>query len=162
MTDTARLRELLAKGTQGKWEVDDEELVTIYGGSWGVAHTAMNARVTDKHSPMCGVENAALIAEAITALPGLLDEVDRLRDAYRAGYSDAEKEISQTALGQSAEAAHAQNHQLRKEADRLREALSNIQELNMTGADENGLCWAHSDLIEQEIRAALQSSEDKP
>jgi hypothetical protein len=33
-------------------------------------------------------------------------------------------------------------------------ALDNIRELNMTGRDENGHRWAHSDLIEQEIVAA--------
>jgi hypothetical protein len=33
-------------------------------------------------------------------------------------------------------------------------ALDNIRELNMTGQDENGHRWAHSDLIEQEIVAA--------
>lgn len=37
----------------------------------------------------------------------------------------------------------------------LTEALTNIRELNMTGADENGQRWAHSDLIEQEIIFAL-------
>ena len=37
----------------------------------------------------------------------------------------------------------------------LEEALNNIRELNMTGEDENGLKWAHSDLIEQEIVFAL-------
>jgi hypothetical protein len=35
------------------------------------------------------------------------------------------------------------------------EALGNIREMNMTGEDENGHRWAHSDLIEQEIVAAL-------
>lgn len=39
----------------------------------------------------------------------------------------------------------------------LEAALRNIRELNMTGTDEDGHRWAHSDLIEQEIaRAALE------
>jgi hypothetical protein len=37
----------------------------------------------------------------------------------------------------------------------LVEALRNIRELNMTAEDENGHKWANSDLIEQEIAAAL-------
>jgi hypothetical protein len=42
----------------------------------------------------------------------------------------------------------------------LEAALRNIQELNMTGQDENGHRWAHSDLIEQEIVAALAAAPD--
>jgi len=37
----------------------------------------------------------------------------------------------------------------------LEEALGEIRELNMTGADENGKRWANSDLIEQAIVFAL-------
>jgi hypothetical protein len=37
----------------------------------------------------------------------------------------------------------------------LEAALLSIRELNMTAEDENGLQWANSDLIEQEIVAAL-------
>jgi hypothetical protein len=37
----------------------------------------------------------------------------------------------------------------------LIKALENIRELNMTGEDEHGQRWAHSDLIEQEIVFAL-------
>ena len=36
------------------------------------------------------------------------------------------------------------------------DALGKIRELNMTGTDEDGHRWAHSDLIEQEIVCALQ------
>ena len=84
MTDLTddKLDELIARraaGTQGEWEVDDEELVTIYGGAWAVGHTALNAHVTDKESPRCGVENAALIAAAVNALPTLVSEVRALR-----------------------------------------------------------------------------------
>lgn len=41
----------------------------------------------------------------------------------------------------------------------MREALENIRELNFSGADENGKQWANSDLIDQEITAALSRSE---
>lgn len=40
---------------------------------------------------------------------------------------------------------------LEAENARMRKALREIRELNMTGADENGHRWANSDLIEQEI-----------
>ena len=40
----------------------------------------------------------------------------------------------------------------------LREALLNIRELNMTATDEDGRRWAQSDLIEQEIVAALAAA----
>ena len=42
--------------------------------------------------------------------------------------------------------------------DKLREALLNIRELNMTATDEDGRRWAQSDLIEQEIVAALAAA----
>jgi hypothetical protein len=48
--------------------------------------------------------------------------------------------------------------------DKLAEAmgsLRNIRELNMTAEDENGHQWANSDLIEQEIVAALAELEGK-
>lgn len=44
------------------------------------------------------------------------------------------------------------------EVKRLREALGNIRELNLTAEDENGHQWANSDLIEQEIVFALAAS----
>lgn len=58
-------------------------------------------------------------------------------------------------------------HQLRADADlraeraeaqlkAAREALAAIRELNMSGVDAHGHRWANSDLIEQEIVAALQ------
>jgi len=71
MTDTARLRELLAKATQGPWVDTGDENDTVAAAD-GL--------------PVCyyvGVQNAALIVEAINALPGLLDEVDRLRASTR-------------------------------------------------------------------------------
>lgn len=44
----------------------------------------------------------------------------------------------------------------------LEAALNNIRELNMTGEDENGCKWAHSDLIEQEIVFALSTPAAEP
>ena len=41
------------------------------------------------------------------------------------------------------------------------ESLRNIRELNMTAEDKNGHQWANSDLIEQEIVAALAELEGK-
>lgn len=48
---------------------------------------------------------------------------------------------------------------LEAENQRLREALREIEELNLTTMDENGHRWESSDLIGQEIRAALRSTE---
>ena len=44
-------------------------------------------------------------------------------------------------------------------ADKARDALRNIAELNKTARDENGHVWDKSDLIAQEIHSALR---DKP
>ncbi len=44
---------------------------------------------------------------------------------------------------------------LERQLATAREALENIRELNFSGADENGNQWANSDLIDQEITAAL-------
>ena len=44
---------------------------------------------------------------------------------------------------------------LERQLATAREALENIRELNFSGADENGNQWANSDLIDQEIIAAL-------
>ncbi|KXF89772.1 hypothetical protein [Phaeobacter inhibens] len=43
-------------------------------------------------------------------------------------------------------------------ATAMKQALENIRELNMTGTDDDGHRWSHSDLIEQEIVAALPAS----
>lgn len=43
-------------------------------------------------------------------------------------------------------------------ATAMQRALQNIRELNMTQPDENGHRWSNSDLIEQEIVAALAAS----
>jgi hypothetical protein len=101
-------------------------------------------------------------ADRLVRAAALVDEVDRLRDAYRAGYSDAGREISQTALGQSAEAAHAQNHQLRKEVDKLREALDLAVRVadNHIRDQDDGTSLIHELLSEiAPARAPLQYSE---
>jgi hypothetical protein len=79
-TDTARLRELLAKATPGPWYADTSTPgeIVIYGGERFIGN--VSARVQQRMFDL-DATNAALIAEAINALPGLLDEVDRLRNA---------------------------------------------------------------------------------
>jgi hypothetical protein len=80
MTDTARLRELLAKATPGPWEALPWEQGA--GGTdwclWGPKPPSYTVE-HDFRGDFGNGADAALIAEAITALPGLLDEVDRLR-----------------------------------------------------------------------------------
>ena len=48
--------------------------------------------------------------------------------------------------------------QLLDRATAMQRALRNIRELNMTQPDENGHRWSNSELIEQEIVAALPAS----
>jgi hypothetical protein len=72
MTDTARLRELLAKATPGPWVDTGDENDTVAAAD-GL--------------PVCyyvGVQNAALIVEAVNALPGLLDDLGAAREQARA------------------------------------------------------------------------------
>lgn len=67
MTDTTELRRLLAEATPGPWSV--EEYPDMPGSFY------VKAGVFGLH------ENAALIVAARNALPALLDENDRLREA---------------------------------------------------------------------------------
>lgn len=64
------------------------------------------------------------------------------------------KELTLQLLATSGQAADALD-KLAKAKERLR----NIRELSMTAEDENGHEWANSDLIEQEIVAALAELE---
>jgi len=50
---------------------------------------------------------------------------------------------------------------LRAKLEKAKEALTEIRELNMAGADENGHRWANSDLIDQSCVFALAEL-DKP
>ena len=80
------------------------------------------------------------------ALTAQVTELTRERDEWRTAYHKTHEAFSDAdAARDAAEAKVA----------RLDGALNNIRELNMTNADENGQQWAHSDLIEQEIVAAL-------
>jgi len=66
MTDTQKLRELLAKATPGPWALNDDDTISLASGektAWRQAHRA----------------NCALIVAAVNALPELLNEVERLR-----------------------------------------------------------------------------------
>lgn len=94
MTDTAKLRALLAAATPGKWYVVESPwgagdwLIAgspdPHGGSF-VADTEdptfeeseLDEDEIARHRPL---ENAALIAAAVNALPALLDELEALRD----------------------------------------------------------------------------------
>lgn len=68
----ARLRELLEKATPGEWEACEEAIGAINGPDCLVALIAM-------HQGSVNETDAALIAESRNALPGLLDEIERLR-----------------------------------------------------------------------------------
>lgn len=89
-TDIASFRELLAKATQGEWayeSVGDDNTYAI-----GVAMDAEDKFVSGYIGPdhdvivvdtvgqeIQGYANASLIVAAVNALPGLLDEVEKLR-----------------------------------------------------------------------------------
>lgn len=79
MIDVAKLRALLAAATPGPWTEDDGSL---YGPNDGaVAHIARHASM---HTVLATGEDwkhadAALIAAAVNALPGLLDQLEALR-----------------------------------------------------------------------------------
>lgn len=75
--DTERLRALLAASTPGPWAVPD------WGDSWvlpeaALAHRAPYSTQGHPHFIANNAHDATLVAEALTALPGLLDEVERL------------------------------------------------------------------------------------
>jgi hypothetical protein len=94
--------------------------------------------------------------QAAAALTTLSAENAALK-AQVAELTRQKQAIALDALAASGQAQEAYEAQLAAEAKvaRLDGALNNIRELNMTGADENGQRWAHSDLIEHEIFAAL-------
>lgn len=91
--DTERLRALLAASTPGPWASAPWHQETILPKRW-IEGDNDEAPLEDR-GPFgsfyaSGPANAALVAEALTALPALLDEVDRLRgeagDAHTVGY----------------------------------------------------------------------------
>lgn len=79
--DVAELRRLLAKGTRGPWlqgtHVDEPRaLVSIEALDVSLLGTDADGMAVVEDEA-----DAALICAAINALPDLLDEVERLRDA---------------------------------------------------------------------------------
>lgn len=79
--ELAELRELCEKATPGPWEVDRVACTHVQSGRRGVASTGGYStnledweKVKDENE-----DNAKLIAASRTALPRLLDEVERLR-----------------------------------------------------------------------------------
>ena len=69
MTDTALLRALLADATERPWHTGSEiDPKQVYVGWWQLA-------------PRAFIDDVTLIVEAIPALPALLDELERLREA---------------------------------------------------------------------------------
>jgi len=82
-----------------------------------------------------------------------IEDLEETRDTMGRLWS-IEAAEKQVALGR----AEATEAKLAKAVERLR----NIRELNMTAENENGHEWANSDLIEQEIVAALAELEGKP
>lgn len=88
-----------------------------------------------------------LLYEAASTLASLQEENDALKSERANLISTKRDQLA--ALTTRAERAEAQ-------LKAARDALATIRELNMSGADANGPQWANSDLIEQEIVAALQ------
>jgi len=83
MTDTQKLRELLAKATPGPWEGHglpyrgmDDPVITSQGGMYICQLTYDQQSITQEHDVDA---DAALIVAAINALPELLNEVEMLR-----------------------------------------------------------------------------------
>ena len=73
-----------------------------------------------------------------------IDALTEERDRFEAALGRACMVGGTTYLIERAEAAEAK-------VGRLAQNIETIAELNMTGADENGHCWTHSELIEQEV-----------
>jgi hypothetical protein len=106
MTDTAKLRELLAKATPGPWKTIQaakpngaEQSIDcgIFAGRDDLlAETFEIVGYLDgKGSPykkLPSEVNAALIVAAVNALPALLDEIDKLRAAVDAAKNMADLE----------------------------------------------------------------------
>lgn len=77
MTETTRLRALLAEATKGPWNINriDEDGECVRAGGTHIATCDLHFH--DDIKPI-DQANAALIAEAINALPALLDAADEL------------------------------------------------------------------------------------
>lgn len=69
----ARLRELLTKATPGPWEAGESTFGAAIGGH-GITVASVSGRGRDRPA----MADAALIVDAVNALPALLDERDRL------------------------------------------------------------------------------------
>jgi hypothetical protein len=77
--DIAKLRELLAAATPGKWTWDDYAIMAEQS-----QHDVTVLCSPGGCGPVdCDPANAALICAAVNALPELLDEVERLRAALQ-------------------------------------------------------------------------------
>ena len=94
MTDTAKLRELLAAGTQGEWSVTDEhEILSTENRNDPIDGEPYQERTLIAQGECSqnwgyiewfNLADAALIVAAVNALPALLDEVEALRAALSA------------------------------------------------------------------------------
>ena len=105
--DINQLRDLLRAATPGPWKNHTHE--EDEGSDWAtISATPVVARSGYKWTPTVGVcdggdsvenaKNAALIVSAVNALPGLLDEVERLRcDGF-----DSRHPAAQNLLGRNA------------------------------------------------------------
>jgi hypothetical protein len=82
MTDIKKLRELLAKATPGPWVVDEDNREGYKWNNHIVNNEGRIAFMAHKPGDNEQWEAAAhLIVAAVNALPALLDEVERLREA---------------------------------------------------------------------------------
>lgn len=86
-TDTVeRLRELRAKATLGKWKPHKDYPECIIApddaNNWAIARCDDDAGFNSYGDDVSDQSNAALIVEAINALPALLDAVEALESAH--------------------------------------------------------------------------------
>ena len=101
--DITELRALLAKATQGEWEVEEGHIQRDSGGIryWQITDRqdaiTCNQFCYAGFDPERNAANAALIVAAKNSLPDLLDEIERLR---------AERDALREALEPFARAEH--------------------------------------------------------
>ena len=120
-TETARLLALHEGTTPGPWMAESGHEQSNGQLYWQV--TDGSDAIMQNQFCWCKGDHAAN-ARLIAAAPDMLDAIAAL-----------------TAKLAAAEA----------KVGRLAQNIETIAELNMTGADENGHCWTHSELIEQEV-----------
>jgi hypothetical protein len=163
MTDmTDELKKLLAAATPGPWFVSGVRF-KMNGCEWHSIQRHNKATKQDDNICCVGYDprtdegraDAALIAAAINALPGLLDELERLREAIKrqaaavrnlqtsedSQINVLRKQSQQAYIAVSTlDSERAMNAILTEENERLRAALSKIEDAETewgSGVDDN-------------------------